>query len=306
MNNKYLQPMQPWPSLAPYARIVQLGKSRLRLYIFDAEGKARSDKAPLLLIHGLGDEADTWRHVVEPLAQDRRVIALDLPGFGRSDKPRRAYSLAFFNDIMIDLLDTLAIPKASLVGHSLGGIIAHTLALDYPHRFTDLTLIDGCLSPYPQKVTLSMVVRLLPFVAERYYNGLRGRPDAAYASLSAYYADMTKLQADDRAFLYDRVNQRVWSDGQRDAYYSVLRQMPAWMARHNRSHLNLIAASPLPTLVIWGREDRVVPIAVAEALVALFPAAHLLMVPGSGHMPHQEQPQQVVQAMKSHISSFHP
>ncbi|MCS6863432.1 MAG: alpha/beta fold hydrolase, partial [Abditibacteriales bacterium] len=83
--SEFQRPMEPWPALAPYVRKVQL-RSGLTLFAFEA---GAPDAPPLLLIHGLGDEADTWRHVFLPLAERYHVIAPDLPGFGRSDKPRR-------------------------------------------------------------------------------------------------------------------------------------------------------------------------------------------------------------------------
>ncbi|HEU5086699.1 MAG TPA: alpha/beta fold hydrolase, partial [Roseiflexaceae bacterium] len=79
--------------LQPYARLVQAGD--VRLHVYDS-GAGEAGGTPLVLVHGLGDEADTWRRVFVPLAQRRRVIALDLPGFGRSDRPHCAYTLAFF------------------------------------------------------------------------------------------------------------------------------------------------------------------------------------------------------------------
>ena len=297
MSNPYLQPMRPWPSLAQHARTVLLPKSGLRLFVFDTADERDGGQAPVLLIHGLGDEADTWRYVVEPLAQRRRVIALDLPGFGRSDKPRRAYSLTFFSDIIIELLDVLEIMQVSLVGHSLGGLIAHTVALGHPERLSNLTLIDGCLSPQPQQVSAAMVFRLLPLVGERYYNGLRGHPDAAYASLAAYYLDITRLPEADRQFLYQRVNERVWSNGQRDAYFSALRQMPIWMMRNQRDILPRLEALAVPTVVVWGQDDRIVPVRAGQALVAIQSSARLTPIFASGHMPQQEQPDAVVQAI---------
>ena len=126
--------MQPWPALAAYARKVQL-RSGLTLFAFEAGPNVAP---PLLLIHGLGDEADTWRHVFLPLAERYRVVALDLPGFGRSDKPRRTYSLAFLCSAVVELMDALDHQTVGLVGHSLGAVIAQTVALEHPARVREL------------------------------------------------------------------------------------------------------------------------------------------------------------------------
>ncbi len=91
---------------------------------------ATPDQPAALLLHGLGDEADTWRHLIEPLSQRWRVIAPDLPGFGRSDQPRRAYTLDFLRGCLFELLEVLAVPEVLLVGHSLGGMLAHGMLLE--------------------------------------------------------------------------------------------------------------------------------------------------------------------------------
>ena len=124
--NVYQRPMQPWPGLAPYLRHVHLPKSGCTLALYDA---GRGESGPLLLIHGMADEADTWRHLLPALSAQHRVLAPDLPGFGRSEQPRRPYTLVFFQETMLELLDELEIDRATLIGHSLGGMIAHSIAL---------------------------------------------------------------------------------------------------------------------------------------------------------------------------------
>ncbi len=95
--------MQPCPELAGYVQNVRLPRSGLNLFTY----QLGDPNAPaLVLLHGLGDEADTWRYVLAGIAERRRVIALDLPGFGRSDKPDAAYSVPFFQDSLLELMDT--------------------------------------------------------------------------------------------------------------------------------------------------------------------------------------------------------
>lgn len=284
--------MQPWPALAPHARSVTLQANGLRLHIYDAGSRT----APaLLLVHGLGDEADTWRHIISPLAEQWRVIAPDLPGFGRSDKPKRAYTMPFLCETLLALLDALQLSQATLIGHSLGGIIAHTLALTHHERVHKLVLVDGGLSPRPQKLDLGTLFWMLPPFGEWSYNRLRRDPQAAYNTLRPYYADMDQLPEQDRQFLFQRVNERVWSDGQRDAYLSVLRQLPIWMMRHARAGTTAVN---MPTLVLWGERDRLMPVDHAHALTQVQSSATLVTIPAAGHMPHQEQPDLFLQALK--------
>jgi pimeloyl-ACP methyl ester carboxylesterase len=286
MSNPYPGPMQPWPALAPYSREVTLAGG-LRLHLYDA-GDVNAPAT--LLIHGLGDEADTWRHVVEPLAARGRVIAPDLPGFGRSDKPRRRYTIPFFCETLLALLDALSLQRVTLVGNSLGGILAHAIARARPERVERLVLVDGGLAARPQKIQLSMMLMLLPLVGEWSYNRLRRDPREAYETLRAYYADMDRLPDADRQFLFQRVNERVWDDRQRDAYLSVLRQMPGWMMSQSAGLGARVEQSSVPLQVVWGECDRIIPLDNAHALVAAQPGATLALIPGAGHLPHQEQP----------------
>ncbi|MCL4505388.1 MAG: alpha/beta hydrolase [Chloroflexi bacterium] len=297
MKSEFMHPMQPWPSLARFGRILTLPRSGLNLFVFDTGAAGASNLPVLLMVHGLGDEADTWRHLIEPLARQYRVIALDLPGFGRSDKPRRSYTPSFYVDTILALISALGASTVSIVGHSLGGMIAHALALSNPNLVSRLTLIDGCLSPQPQRVSPGMLLMLLPYFGERFYNNLRKDPQAAYATLRGYYADLDGMPEQDQRFLYQRVNERVWSDGQRDAYLSVLRHMPIWMAGNGRKLTAQINQCAAPTHVIWGVKDMILPLAHAQALVAQQPCTHLSLIPDAGHLPHQERPQAVLDAV---------
>src|SRR6202050_311623 len=104
--------------------------------------KAGSGPA-LLLIHGIGDSSDTWRPVVEQLAEHYTVIAPDLLGHGRSEKPRADYSVAGFANGMRDLLSVLEVDRVTVVGHSLGGGVAAQFAYQFPHRCERLVLVGS-------------------------------------------------------------------------------------------------------------------------------------------------------------------
>lgn len=292
--NIYQQPMLPWPRLEAYARSVRLATSGLTIHTYDTgEGAA----LPLLLIHGLGDDADTWRHLIAPLSAQRRVIAFDLPGFGRSDKPDRAYTIPFFQDTLLELLDTLSIQRATLIGHSLGALIAHAVALNHPERLERLILIGGSLVAGTQKLELSTLLFLLPMLGEWQYNNLRKDPAAAYRSLDAYYSHLERLPEADRAFLFQRVNERVWSDVQRRAFLSTLRNLVRWLPGQQRALPSRLASCAVPTLVIWGEADRIQAVDNGRALVKMQPLARLVVVPGAGHNVQQENPQAVLEAI---------
>jgi pimeloyl-ACP methyl ester carboxylesterase len=294
--NKYQGPMSPWPELERYARTVRLPKQGLALHVYDA---GAGTATPMLLIHGLGDEADTWRHMITPLSADRRVVALDLPGFGRSDKPGRAYTVPFFQDVVIELLDVLAVQRAILIGHSLGAVIAHYVALNHPERVERLILISGALAARSQEIDIAMLLFLVPGLGEWLYTRLRRDPNAAYRTLELNYAHLDQLPEADRNFLFQRVNERVWSDGQRRAFFSTFRNLARWVPGQQRGLASRLSRLGVPTLAVWGEADRVNSPKNARVLAQAQPAAQLVLVPGAGHNLQQENPGAVLEAIRT-------
>lgn len=275
--------------LQPYSRVIALDD--LRIHYYDAGSGA---KTPLVLIHGLGDEADTWRHVLLPLSERRRVIALDLPGFGRSSHPRQAYTLTFFARTIANLLAGLGIEQATLVGSSLGAAVAQRLALARPTLTTQLTLIGGTLPITPRWPPSQMWFFLTPGLGEAIYTSLRRSQDEAYATLRPYYHNLDGLSTADRAFLRDRVWARVWSSGQRRAFLSTLRWMTIDGRLRATSYRERLSQLPVPTQLVWGEHDHIQPLVSGQAMAALLPNAQLCVIEGSGHLPQQERPEEVI------------
>jgi len=297
--NPYAGPMQPWPPFEPYVRSLHLSASQIDLFLYDtgvAEAAPKTEP-PILLIHGLGDEADTWRYLLPALSVEHRIIAPDLPGFGRSDKPDRTYTLAFFQGVMFELLDALAIDQVILAGHSLGGVIAHSMAEAQPQRVERLILMDGCLVSNTGRPNLGMLLLLMPGIGEWQYNRLRKDPEAAYRSLAPFYRNLDSLPAAERDFLYQRVNERVWDDDQRRAFFSVLRGLARDLPRQQKTLPERLAKMQTPTVVIWGEEDPLNSVENARKLAQLQPDVRLTVLPDAGHNVHQELPGAVVDAI---------
>lgn len=301
--NKYRLPMEPWPDLKSFGKTVHLPDLDLDLFCFEA-GDAQ--KPSMVMMHGLGDEADTWRHVFLPLSQRCRVIALDLPGFGRSDKPARAYTPGFVQSAILELLDTLQIPKAILMGSSLGAILSHSLALTHPDRVTGLILADGALLQPAGMGDRSLSLMAIPLLGEWFYTHLRKDPQAAFESLRPVYRDLDTLPQIDRDFLFTRVNQRVWSNGQRQAYFSTLRKLAPWVKKAQKGLDNRLAQIQIPTLVLRGEDDRLFPAKNAQAIVQAQPKASLVTIPATGHLPQQEDPQAFLDAVFNWLPDYHP
>jgi pimeloyl-ACP methyl ester carboxylesterase len=289
--NPYLAPMEVWSALGQYAQTIQLPDQNLKLFCYTA-GK---EHAPaMLLLHGLGDEADTWRHLVLPLAEHFRIIAPDLPGFGRSEKPARQYSLAFFQQAMLELLEVLQIPSAIVVGNSLGAMIAQAIALENPKQTSGLVLIDGSQWMPKQSLRFENLLFMIPGVGEWLYNRLRLDPQAAYKSLYPYYADINHLAKSERDFLFRRVNERVWDDRQRQAYFSALRLMAWYVMQNNTNIKSRLSGMDVKTLIIWGEEDHLMPVENAHALADHLPNARAVILKKTGHVPQQENPEETL------------
>jgi pimeloyl-ACP methyl ester carboxylesterase len=294
--NEYQRPMQPYPGLEGFAQYFKLPDNGINLFYY---GAGATHLPAALLIHGLGDEADTWRHLIEPLSSNWRVIAPDLPGFGRSDQPERAYTLDFLQDCLSELLEPISGEKFLLVGHSLGGMLAQAICLERPEQVSGLVLIDGGLLVQTQRINPRLLLNLVPGLGEWLYTNLRKDPQAAYASLRPYYSDLNKLPQDERDFLFTRVNQRVWSDDQRRAYFSTLRNTVAAVPRLQKDLAGRLAQVQVPTLVLWGEKDQINAPENGSALVQAQPNARLVVIHQAGHMPHQERADLVVQAILS-------
>jgi pimeloyl-ACP methyl ester carboxylesterase len=269
--------MKPHPNLEPYAIL------HAKQFWFDSQ----KGKETLLLIHGNGDEADTWRHVFLPLSEHFRVLAPDLPGFGRSQS--KDLSLLGFAQWLFELVTHLGLKRVHLLGSSLGGVVAAQFTALYPDQTSSLCIVGGA-SPALGNLNATKAVQPLleQGVGEAYYNGLRQTdPDVAFATLRPYYADLDALPKSDQDFLRQRVWERVQSNTQRDAFFAALRSLFA-------------PAAPLeigvPTQLIWGQFDQIVPLEHGKMIQQQIPNTRLTVIAQAGHLPHQEQPKAILDA----------
>jgi pimeloyl-ACP methyl ester carboxylesterase len=185
----------------------------------------------------------------------------------------------------------------------LGAAIAQAVTLESPHRVVRLALIGGSLVARSQKLNLGTLLFLVPGLGEWLYNRLRKDPHAAYASLRPYYAGLDGLPEGDRAFLFQRVNERVWSDDQRRAFLSTLRSLAGWLPRRQRQLSTQLAALATPITIIWGERDQVNPIENARAFLEIQSSARLVIIPGAGHNVHQEKAVEVVNSIQNPVNS---
>lgn len=283
----YQQPMNPWPGLEIYGKHATLPRLGFSVFYFEAGDPSHT---AIVMIHGLGDEADTWRHQVAVLAENHHVIALDLPGFGRSDHIQRAYTPDLMKQSILELMDVIGLEKAILMGSSLGGMLSQGIAVEHPERLNGLVLVDGALYQPKRMADRSLRMMQLPLVGEAIYTGLRKDPKAAYDSLRLVYHDLDSLPETDRDFLFTRVNQRVWSDGQRKAYFSTLRHLIPWINKVQAELPDQLAKLQVPTLIIRGELDGLFSADNADAIQSIQPGVEVINIPGMGHLPQQEDP----------------
>ncbi len=294
--------MHCWPELERFGKTVDLPGWAQPLFLYDSASDGstiESDYYPVILIHGLGDEADSWRHLFPLLAQTHRVIAPDLPGFGRS-AATGGMTISRHADALQALLRKTG--KAILVGNSLGGAIAELVSFRDSALVASLILIDGGL-PTRGKLTLSLLASLIPGVAERGYRAWRKEGADAYGSLAPYYAELENLGEKDREFLRVRVQDRVASEGQCRAYCSSFRSYLRTALFAQGKFARRLSRSRVPLLVIWGDTDRIIPIASRASLLALRPDATAETISRCGHLPQQEKPGETHAAIERFLAS---
>jgi len=298
-NNQYQQRMEPWPGLEALGKTTQLPDLGIDLYYFES---GDPEDTALILLHGLGDEADTWRHVITPLAEKYHVLAVDLPGFGRSSHPKRAYTPDLMMKAVLELMDELGIEQAILVGSSLGGILSQGLAVTQPERVCGMVLVDGALLQPEAMGDRGLRLMQIPLLGEWLYTRLRKDPDAAFDSLRIVYHDLDGLPETDREFLYTRVNKRVWSDEQRRAYFSTLRHLTPWVKRVQEILPNRLADLDIPTLVVRGKHDQLFPANNANAIQEAQHDVVVATLEAVNHLPQQEDPQAFLAVVQDWLS----
>ena len=255
------------------ARYVRVDGARIR-YIDAGRGP------PVVLLHGLGASMYAWRKNLGAMAAAGfRVIAFDNRGFGLSDKPAVPYDNAAYARLAIALLDSLGISDAVLVGHSMGGAIAAEVAIEYPQRVRGLVLV-GSAGLGAREPLLFRVARwpvLGPAVL-----GFRGRGFTARL-LKATYFDPSKVTESDVDQYYAPVAQPAYSRALR----AVLRQF------HFDGLEGRLDKIEAPTVVLWGEEDRWVPLGLGRALAAGITRSAFVSVPHAGHSVQEEAPDEV-------------
>jgi pimeloyl-ACP methyl ester carboxylesterase len=256
---------------------------------------AGDENAPaLILIHGFISSTLIWSEVFLPLAAAGfRVIALDLPGYGYSDKPADGrYTIDAQAYAVVSLMNRLEIDEATIIGASYGGAVAATVALDYPERVSRLVLIGAVTNDEPVK-KLMLRIATLPLIGDivtPLYLGsrwvLRKRMEDTYRRNGQAF-DEHKLAA--RHHLLATAN----------AHRAMLRTMRRWNANRIAREAELIRR---PTLILWGDEDPHIPLSDGVGLREAIAGARLVVFRNCGHLPQVERPEEFVQIVDDFCS----
>jgi pimeloyl-ACP methyl ester carboxylesterase len=237
----------------------------------------------VVLVHGLGGFGESWRPTIDALASRATVFAVDLPGFGRSAKPRTSYRLGFFARALHGFMDGLALGQASLVGHSLGAAVAVTYALTHPARVERLAVVAGLVPGFTFQMSVGYRVITVPVLGEAL--ALCGRASLFKAAVARCFHTPRREVVD---FLVDHDYPERTSPDARAAWLATARHIRADFVEHRADYRRAIATLDLPVLLVHGRQDPAVPPPHATEVAAGFPRAGLRWVDACGHFPHLE------------------
>jgi pimeloyl-ACP methyl ester carboxylesterase len=257
----------------------------------------------LLFIHGLLGSRRSWRHLVGKLDRHHRVLAPDLFGHGASAKPIGDYSLGAHAATLRDLLDHLEVDKVTLIGHSLGGGIALQFCYLFPGRVERLVLVSSGglgrdVSPLLRLATLPGAEWVLPVVASSW---VRKSTDTATELLQRAGWRPNPMLAEGWYGLGS-----LREADTRRAFLATARAVidPGGQTVTAREFLPLI--SGVPTLIVWGSNDRIIPVSHAMAAHQTMPASQLEIFEQAGHFPHLDQPTRFANVLRTFIAATSP
>lgn len=287
----------------PRGRRVDIGGWRQHVVELGQRGDARTSGPPIVLLHGAGCNLEDMRLALgERLAARHHVILVDRPGQGWSERPGRQGSSPAYQAAMLgNLLDRLGVDRAIVVGHSWGGTLAATFALDHPQRVAGLVLLSPPTHPFLRNITRLYAALATPFLGWLFARTL-ALPFAAAAFRLGVRAPF-RPQAPPSKYL------------KRSAAFLLLR--PATFLANARDVAGLqkflarqvarYGALKAPTIIITGDRDQLVsPRRHAMALAASVPGAKLIVLPGIGHMLHHAAADRVIAAVEEMVRASSP
>jgi pimeloyl-ACP methyl ester carboxylesterase len=249
----------------------------------------RDDPSPIVLLHGTLSSLHTWNGWAEALTSNRRVIRLDLPGFGLTGpSPDRAYSVKRDMRLVLAVLDALGVERCVMGGNSHGGGVALRIALEHPSRVDKLILVDSDgYRTKPISMPIAFYFAGMPMngwmlrntfprgLMEQGLRNVYGDPKRLLPEVAVRYRELTECKGNRHALLE---RGRQWG--------------------HTATHADRIAELKLPTLIMWGGRDRLIPPDTAERFHRDIAGSTLVTFADLGHLPQEEDPFRTVEPVK--------
>lgn len=279
--------------LLPPDRYVQVGDLRIRYW---DEGRGE----PVLLIHGFGASCEFWRLNLWPIAQQHRAIALDLPGHGLSDKRISDPSVEFAVDFLARFMDELGVDRTHIVGKSMGGGLALSIAVLHPERVNKLVLAGsvGLGREVAWRFRLFSLPVIREFLARPSRSGVRwlqrslcSRPEVISEEWVDRVYRLARLPGASEALLAIASHWVDWRGQRLDRLRPIHQKLPQMRA---------------PTLVLWGDRDPAVPLSHAFIAQRMIPGARLHIFANCGHMIQMEVPEEFVRVLLEFLADVEP
>jgi pimeloyl-ACP methyl ester carboxylesterase len=266
--------------------------------------------SPVLFIHGLGSSGYIeWRFNLDAASDRHRVYAPDLPGFGRSEKPRARYGIHYFTRFIERYMEDRGLRSAAVVGASLGGRVALELALENPRRVSKLVLVNALGLGRPN-VHVSYGLVTIPRVGEAVMNMARDALHWAPSQmirrvagrLSGASHDLQRTMDD--AYL-DNLRELYATEGYHDAYLATVRSLVTPKAMFGGQHdvTKRLNELKVPVQLIWGANDPLFPVAHAARAHSLIERSRLTVIEGAGHTPQAERPEEFNRVLHKFLDS---
>ena len=241
----------------------------------------------IVLIHGMAASSATWSTVMPALAERFTVIAPDLLGHGDSEKPRGDYSLGAFASGVRDLLLALGHERATVVGHSLGGGVAMQFAYQFPERCERLVLVSSGglgdeVSWLLRALALPGAELVLPLACNKWVHDAGVNVTGWLSNIGLHTSRHFREVWDGYGSLADAET--------RTAFVHTLRSVVDVTGQRVSAAVRLYLAAEVPTLIVWGDHDRIIPVDQGRATHEAIPGSRLEIFEGAGHFPHCEDP----------------
>jgi len=257
----------------------------------------------LLLLHGIANSSETWEHVAPLLCEHFTVIAPDLLGHGTSATPRGDYSLGAHASVARDVATALGHERVTVIGHSLGGGIAMQFAYLFPERCERLVLVSS--GGLGREVHLVLRAAALPGADWVLPLLTSGRVIGLGRGLGALL-QRVRLKPDSDLEVLGRGFASLDNDGSRKAFLHTVRAVIEPGGQRVSALDRLGLAALLPTLIVWGERDSIIPIAHGEAAHEAVPGSRFERFAGAGHMPHDDDPRRFADLLADFCATTEP